>query len=70
MPQQENFIGVFNKKILTIHIINYIDLNGSLHHVINLDRLDHNWNSSAIYLTMSMDGLNLSTPFQVMIAPI
>jgi len=71
MPQQENFIGVFiNREILAIHLINYIDLNGLLHHVINLNHLNHDWNSIAIYLTISTDGLNLSTPFQVLIAPI
>jgi len=30
-----------NKKILVVHLINYIDLNGLLHHVINFDYLDH-----------------------------
>jgi hypothetical protein len=42
MPQQKNSIGVFiDREILTIHLINYIDLNDLLHHVINFNYLDH-----------------------------
>jgi hypothetical protein len=69
MLQQENYVGFFiNKEILAIHLINYIDLNNSLHPVSNFNRPNHKKNSIAIYLIMSMDGPNLSTPIQVVVA--
>jgi hypothetical protein len=58
-----------NRKILALHLINYIDLNGSLHHVINRKCLNYDC-SIAIYLTLSMDGPNLSTLVQIAITPI
>ncbi len=69
MLQQENHVGFFiNKEILTNHQIDYIDLNNSLHHVTNFNCPNNDKNSIAIHLTLSMDGLNLSTPIQVVIA--
>jgi hypothetical protein len=69
MLQQENHVGFFiNKEILTSHQIDYIDFNNSLHHVTNFNYPNHDKNSIAIHLTMSMDGPNLSTPIQVVIA--
>ncbi len=69
MLQHENYVGFFiNKEILVVHLIDYIDLNNLLHHVTNINHPNHDKNSIAIYLTLSMDGPNLSTPIQVMIA--
>jgi hypothetical protein len=35
------YIFLLNRKILIIHLINYIDFNGLLHHVNNFNRLDY-----------------------------
>jgi len=36
------FLGFFrDRKILAIHLINYIDFNGLLHHVNNINCLDY-----------------------------
>jgi hypothetical protein len=56
--KKKNLDFFIKRKILTLHLINYIDLNGSLHHVINLKCPNYNC-SIVIYLTLSMDGPNL-----------
>jgi len=56
--RKKNWIFFINRKISTLHLINYIDLNGLLHHVINLKCPNYDC-SIVIYLTLSMDGPNL-----------
>ncbi len=62
------WICFLDRKILAIHLINYIDLNDSLHHVNNVNCLNYNWSLIIIYWTLSMDWLNLSTLIKVTIA--
>jgi hypothetical protein len=57
-----------NRNILAIHLTNYIDFNNSLHHVISFDGPNHNWNSITVYLTLSINGPNLSTFLQIVLA--
>jgi hypothetical protein len=62
------WICFLNRKILAVHLINYIDLNDSLHHVNNVNCLNYDKSLVIIDLTLSMDWLNLSTPTKVTIA--